>query len=233
MATTGTGKLSVNWTSVDTTLTLDPGNSPLTAGQVLQIEQEQVTVQNVTGPNSAIVARGANGTAASDHAAGTDVSIGVPGKGVKATPDPEPLPAMGTHLAIESTTTVGTFIPVALVGPLSGPSLSRDTIDVTNHDNQSGYKQFIGSLKDGGEIALTLYWNPDASGQYEPDGLYAAFEDGLTHNFQIVLPSKSYAWTFAGVISKMNFKYDPNSAQSADCTIKVSGKPTFDTYTGT
>lgn len=234
MATTqGTGKLSAALAPGDTRLVLEAGNDPLTAGSTAQIEYEQVVVQNIISPTEATISRGANGTTPAEHAAGSTITLGVANGRVKAGETAEPLAAMGTHLTIESSTTPGSYIPVALVGPLSGPSLSRDTIDTTNQDNQSGYKEFIGSLKDGGEITLTLFWNPEAQGQFKPDGLYAAFEDGLRHNFQIILPSEAYAWTFAGVVTKMNFKYDPQAAQTADCTIKVSGKPSFDTFTPT
>jgi len=231
MATSeGAGKLSVALTPDDTNLVLDAGNDPLVAGQTARIEQEQVVIQNVTGANTATISRGANGTGATSHPVGASVTLGVPAS--RATPDPNarPQPAMGTHLQIESSTTPGTYISVALVGPLAGPSLSRDTIDVTNQDNQSGYKEFIGSLKDGGEVTLTLFWNTNAVGQFQPDGLYAAFEDGLEHNFQIVLPAADFSWKFAGVVSKMAWKYDPNAAQTCDTTIKVSGKPTLAAY---
>lgn len=51
---------------------------------------------------------------------------------------------------------VEVFTPLADVTNVSGPGLSRETIDVTSHGSPDAWMQFIGGLKDGGEVSLEI-----------------------------------------------------------------------------
>ena len=43
-------------------------------------------------------------------------------------------------------------VAVAQVTSISGPSLSADTIDITNHASTDGYREFVQGLKDAGHL---------------------------------------------------------------------------------
>ena len=71
--------------------------------------------------------------------------------------------ALGTKLLIGETTPV----EVAGLTSIGGLELSADTIDVTTLASD-GYREFIGSLKDGGEVSLEGYFEPEeGKGQKE------------------------------------------------------------------
>jgi hypothetical protein len=53
-----------------------------------------------------------------------------------------------------------TFTEIANVTSISGPSISRNVYDVTAHDSTDSYMEFIGGLKDGGELSFDLNWDP-------------------------------------------------------------------------
>ena len=45
---------------------------------------------------------------------------------------------------------------IAEINSISGPNMSRDTIDVTSLDSTGGYREFIGGFRDGGTVQLAM-----------------------------------------------------------------------------
>lgn len=108
---------------------------------------------------------------------------------------------------------------------IGGVAASADTIDITALDNQDGYKEFTGGLKDGGEVSLSGHFDYADEGQ---KALYAAFESGDTVSCEIAFPTAlGCKWTFDGVVTAIETGAELEGAVSFDCTVKVSGKPTL------
>src|SRR5687768_227094 len=76
-----------------------------------------------------------------------------------------------------------TYEVIANVTNISGPSRSRETIDVTAHDSPDQYMEFIGGLKDGGEVSLDINYDPSET----THDLDLDFEDVVPRNYQIVI----------------------------------------------
>jgi len=103
--------------------------------------------------------------------------------------------ALGTKLLIGETTPV----EVAGLTSIGGLELSADTIDVTTLDSDGAYREFIGGFKDGGEVSLEGYFEPEeGKGQKE---LYDLFESGETTKFKIQFPNNIASWEFDGVVT--------------------------------
>jgi len=118
------------------------------------------------------------------------------------------------------------FTTLANVTTISGPSRSRETLDVTSHGSVDGWMEFIGGLKDGGEISLELNYDPAE----ETHDLDDDFDDDDPRNYQIVIlpgTEDEHTWSVAGILTEVGdeFPYDDKMARSI--TIKVSGKPTL------
>jgi predicted secreted protein len=129
----------------------------------------------------------------------------------------------GTKFSIGSGSPL-TYTDVANVATITPPQLTRDTVDVDTLDPADGYKQFLTGLKDGGEVGITLNFDPEDTGQ---TSIYNAFENDTPGNYKITFPDGSN-WTFSGLLTA----YEPQDVAAADVvqvqvTIKVSGKPTF------
>jgi predicted secreted protein len=119
------------------------------------------------------------------------------------------------------------FTTIANVTNISGPSRSRETIDVTAHDSPEQWMEFIGGLKDGGEVSLDINYDP---GQLTHD-LDDDFDDSLPRNYKIVIlpgTEDEHTWSISGVMTALEdeFPYDDKMARTM--TIKVSGKPQLD-----
>src|ERR1035438_3749590 len=64
------------------------------------------------------------------------------------------------------------FVTVAQVRDIDGPSQKTKTYDVTSHDSPNGYAQFITGLKDGGEVKFPLWFDAtDATQNASTSGL--------------------------------------------------------------
>ncbi|NCB52284.1 MAG: hypothetical protein EOM54_10435 [Clostridia bacterium] len=112
---------------------------------------------------------------------------------------------------------------VAQLTSVDGIKLSADSIEVTDLGNTTGYREFTGGFKDGGEVALTGYFGYTGEGQQL---LYAAFESGAATSCSIEFPAAVGAkWEFNGVAIGYDTGAELEDAVSFDCTIKVSGKP--------
>jgi predicted secreted protein len=131
--------------------------------------------------------------------------------------------ALGTELK------KGTTSPVSIGGltSINGIEITADTIDVTTLKSTGGYREFLGSFKDAGEVSIEGFFNPDdASGQVD---LQDSLDSGLAEDYSINFPTTPSAkWAFKGVVT--GFKVGDATIDGTiafSTTIKVSGKPTL------
>ena len=125
----------------------------------------------------------------------------------------------GTKLKIGSSTpkTVGHLTSI------SGISASSETIDVTALDSTGGYREFLASFKDGGEVSISGFFDYEDEGQTT---LMTAFNAETKDSYAIEFPESVGAkWTFSGVVSAIETGAETGNAVSFSATIKVSGKP--------
>jgi predicted secreted protein len=117
-----------------------------------------------------------------------------------------------------------TYQTIANVTNIGGPERTRETIDVTAHDSPGGWMEFLGGLKDGGEISLDINYDPS-----EPThDLDDDFDDVDPRNYRIILlpdTEDEHTWQIKGILTNVSdeFPYDDKMARSI--TVKVTGKP--------
>lgn len=128
--------------------------------------------------------------------------------------------ALGTKLKIGTGTAA---VAIGGLTSISSPSMSQETIDVTTLDSDGGYREFIGSFKDGGEVSASGFFNPQNEGQA---AVYKALEDSTDEDFTIEFPADMKAkWVFKGVVTAYTTSAELEDAIAFEITIKVSGKP--------
>lgn len=130
------------------------------------------------------------------------------------------LDGFSTTIARE-TVTPGTYTVIGSVTALKPPALKRNVIDVTAHDSPGEWMEFIGGLKDAGEVSLDINYNPAVH-----DTLTADFALTTTKNWKITFPDAT-TWIFAVVLTGFapNAPYDDKL--SATLTFKVTGSVTM------
>lgn len=114
------------------------------------------------------------------------------------------------------------FTPVARLGDVEGPSTERETHDVTTHDAPDAHREFVGGLKDGGEVSVDVQYDPA-----DHNTLLADYDDTEPRNWRLVWPNNLGEITFAAILTGFQPAGPVDGTMTASLTWKVSGKPTF------
>lgn len=117
------------------------------------------------------------------------------------------------------------FTAIADVTSLNPPGMSRETIDVTSHDSPDAWMEFLGGLKDPGEVSADINYQPS-----EHDVLVGDFEDKAPRNYKIVFPDDDVdptTWSFKALLTGFEPEVPYDDKASASLTFKVTGKPTL------
>jgi len=128
------------------------------------------------------------------------------------------------HGAILTYTTDAKVIAnIKSVGP---PSLSRDALEVTTHDSPDAFREFIGGLKDGGEVAMEGVYVPSDTGQAQLiTHLKSDTADGVAA-LTLVLADGS-DWDFNAICTSYEGSSPHDDALGFSATLKVTGNPVF------
>jgi hypothetical protein len=129
--------------------------------------------------------------------------------------------------ALGTTISKGTTTPVEIGGltSIGGIEITADTTDVTTLASSSGYREFIGTFKDGGEVPIEGFFEPGtSSGQV---ALQTSLDAGTAEDYTIEFPTTPAAdWAFKGVVTAFKVgDVDVEGTIGFAATIKVSGKP--------
>lgn len=143
--------------------------------------------------------------------------------------------AFGTILAYgNSETPSEEYTKVAQVKDISGPSMSRETIDVTNHDSPSGFAEFLASIADGGEITFTLEYDPDDASHDQTTGLLKLMGETVTRNWRLIFPVEAvtgyHGFQFAALVTGFATNAPVKGSLTADIKLKVAGAVTQGDY---
>jgi len=133
--------------------------------------------------------------------------------------------AVGTEFQRESDDSSGVYAAIAHVQSIEGPGMTRRLITTTALDTAGGYDTFIPSFRDGGEVALGMFFTLDGFTQFKDD-----FESQTAKNYRIVM-SDDGATTleFAGYVMNLPPSIPYEDAVKCNVTIKVTGQVTLTT----
>jgi predicted secreted protein len=117
---------------------------------------------------------------------------------------------------------------LAEVNSITGPTMTRDFIDVTSLDSTGGYREFITGFRDAGTVALSMNFTRDT---YEL--MLADFESAIPVNYEIILPDDDVtSLEFLGLVTEVPLSIPTDDKVTADVTIKISGKVSMNSGTG-
>lgn len=125
------------------------------------------------------------------------------------------------------------FVAIMGVKSITGPNIQRTTHDTTDMQSPQGWREFIGGLKDGGEVSFEANLLPRNETQNQAEGGFMAEFDKSScdsrGNWRISLPEcegepEGY-FAFAGVVSGQSSQLPMDDLMTFNGTIKVSGRP--------
>ena len=120
---------------------------------------------------------------------------------------------------------VGTVFKRGVVGiaeivSITGPNLTRGTIDVTNLDSTNGYREFIAAFRDSGEVVLSMNFTMATWQDFKDD-----FDDDDPVTYTIVLPNtEATEFSFGALITALGMAIPFDDKVSSDVTLKIDGE---------
>lgn len=105
----------------------------------------------------------------------------------------------GTVTSYASLVAPTVFADVAEVIAIKRTGAKHETDDATNMDSTSGYREYIATIKVGGEYQLDVNFLSTDSGQR---GVKALFESGDAVNWKITLPNGAGLFLFTGIVTE-------------------------------
>lgn len=115
-----------------------------------------------------------------------------------------------------------TFTDVADVTKIDVLAIKADTTDVSSHDSTGQWREFTGSMKDGGELSMELNYDPAVH------GTILAQIGGTPIKHKVTLTDAGAAVVaFDGIITGLKAQAPYDDKLSATVTVKVSGAPTI------
>lgn len=133
-------------------------------------------------------------------------------------------PGIGTTLKVANTGSPITYTSIGEVKNVNGPNVSNEQIEVTNLDSPNNFKEFIGGLKDGGEIQFEMNWIKGAKQTQIRDDVVSATK----RTYQISWPtSPATTATFSAFPTNFSMSAEPNAAITASVTLKLTADITW------
>lgn len=136
------------------------------------------------------------------------------------------LSSQGTYISFGDAASPNTFTEVGEVASISGPTPDSEEIDVTHLRSTGGFREYLQSFKDGGEISCTANYLPGNATQDGATGVRSLFLSSAIRGWKITLPDatdiqfdayvKSVGMT-ASVGAKLEFTF----------VLRVTGAPDF------
>lgn len=131
---------------------------------------------------------------------------------------------LGTELRLGDGDSIETFTAIAEVTTIGVGGMSRETIDVTSLDSTGGFREYILSFKDVGEITFTC--NFTGAGWTD---FYDLWSSGALSNYQLALPDDVLVLNFAAYVVSVPFEnIVPDSQIAISVTLQVSGEISVD-----
>ena len=121
----------------------------------------------------------------------------------------------GTTLTIDA-------VAVGQVQDISGPDLSTDTDEITNHSSPGSVEEFIATIKRTGEVSFPLVFAPGNAGH---EALFTAWNDRTSDAYALTYPDGS-GWTFNAYVTGFSMSAPVAGHLSADVTLRPAAAPT-------
>ncbi|MEV0843609.1 phage tail tube protein [Actinocatenispora sera] len=127
----------------------------------------------------------------------------------------------GTQLAKGDGASPEVFTAIAGITEISGPGISRNSVEVTAHDSPDGYQEYVPGLKDPGEVELTVNYDPS-----KHDTFLADYDSDEVHSYKITWPGSGATWAFSGFLNNFEPDAPVDDKLSAKIKFQVTGKVT-------
>ena len=122
----------------------------------------------------------------------------------------------------------GGLTTIAEVTDITGPGLTMSTADVTHQTSTGGWREFIGTVLDGGEVTFDINYAPTAASVNATTGLIADMKAKTLRGFSVTFTDAgNTVWSFNALVTGFTPAEPIDGALTASVTLKISGQPTL------
>jgi hypothetical protein len=116
------------------------------------------------------------------------------------------------------------FTTIGEVKDISGPAVTVDIVEVTNMDSPSYFKEYIPTLKDGGEVTFDVNWTGSSVTQNQ---LVTDYGNRTRRNFQLVTTHASpKTIAFSAYITNLTHALPVADVLKRSVTLRITGAVT-------
>lgn len=120
-------------------------------------------------------------------------------------------------------------VEIAEVYDIGGPEFMSEQIEVTHLKSPNWWREFIGGLKDGGELTFSINFILSDPSHNAAVGMLSAFtgpKGAPLDEWAITFPDDdTTVWTLNGFLSKFKTGATIDDRLAAEITVKISGAP--------
>jgi predicted secreted protein len=111
------------------------------------------------------------------------------------------------------------FTAIAEVTNIAGPTMTRDSVEVTSLDSTGGYREFVPGFRDPGEITLNMNFTLGTWNDFLVD-----FELDRSVNYEIVFSDAgATVFDFSGFCTALPVTIPTDDRVMSEVTLKLSG----------
>ena len=138
-------------------------------------------------------------------------------------PESVAVPTLGTTIAINGT-------PVGQIQDITGPQLSTDTDEITNHSSPDNTEEFIATIKRTGTIDFPLVFNPDDAAH---SAMFTAWKNRTRDLYDLTYPDETGTagqganWQFDAYVVGFSMAAPVDGHLSADVSLRVAAAPSY------
>lgn len=132
-----------------------------------------------------------------------------------------------TYISIGDSASPNTFTEIAEVKSIGGPNEDSEELDATHLRSTGGYREFLQSFKDGGEVPLVMNFIPSDASQNSTTGLRKLFQTGATRGFKITFPDTTTC-AFDAYVKAIGTPVAVGAVLELNATLRISGATVWD-----
>lgn len=134
----------------------------------------------------------------------------------------------GTGIDLQMDDGQGTKTSIGQLRDVTGPSLGKNTEDVTTHGSSGNWREIVSTIKTQGEVTFTIVYDPTDSTHDASDGLLSVLDSNESREFDLIFPDDSNTtWTFTAEVTGFEPSGPVDGAFTADITLEPTGQPTL------
>jgi len=129
------------------------------------------------------------------------------------------------YLGHSATLSIGTNA-VGQITNISGPNLTRDSIDVSNMGSTEGWKEHIPGMLDAGECTVDVIYDGGSAATHVSTILHAQLVSTAAPGTITVTFPDSGTWAASGFVTSLGHTMPAGDKVTQSVGLKFTGKPT-------